>query len=325
MAGRHALRAHRERQRHRRQEPLGHECDRHADREHEAVRGGRADQEREGEEADADTDGDHGDQARHAVELVAQGTGGGLLLAREAGDVRQARGGTGRDRRGAALSLDDEATGERGVAHDGMGRDALTGQGGRIDRQGMLLVDPEVGADPISLLEEHDIAGDEIVRHDLERRSVPHDGDQAGEQVAQAVRRVFGPLVLGEREHRVEHDHDEDGDAQLREPGDEGEPARDPEEQREEVDHLGGEATPRGLGRRGGQPVGALRGQERRRFRRRQARRRSHRWHGGRADGWGDAEHVAGWHSVVLLGTTDAHRARRCSDPRVVRRRAEGP
>ena len=55
---------------------------------------------------------------------------------------------------------------------------------------------------------------------------------------------MLGPFFLREGEDTVEHHHHKDRDAQLSGPGDECQPARDPEKQRKEVDHLPSEAAP---------------------------------------------------------------------------------
>ena len=51
---------------------------------------------------------------------------------------------------------------------------------------------------------------------DLGRYAVAHDGGPARQQVPEPLGGVLGPLLLHEREHAVEDDHDEHGDAELR-------------------------------------------------------------------------------------------------------------
>lgn len=119
-----------------------------------------------------------------------------------------------------------------------LGRHALAGEGGGVDGQLVGIAQHEVGRDAITRLEEDEIAGHQ--RHGVHGRpvAVPHDHRPTGEQGPELARGSFGPVLLGEGEQGVDHHHHEDGDAELWEPGDEGQKTRSPEQQGEEVGQL---------------------------------------------------------------------------------------
>ena len=72
---------------------------------------------------------------------------------------------------------------------------------------------------------------------------------------------MVGATLLHEGEDGVQHDDAEDGHAELRQAGEDGEPARHPEHQREEVDQLVGEAQDAGPAARRRQLVRPVTGQ----------------------------------------------------------------
>ena len=92
----------------------------------------------------------------------------------------------------------------------------------------MRLDHSQIGRDPVAGGEQDEVVDDEFGRVDLHRSPVTHDDGAARQQVAQALGGVLGPALLGEREAAVHDDHDEDGDTQLREVGDESQDSRDP-------------------------------------------------------------------------------------------------
>ena len=119
-------------------------------------------------------------------------------------------------------------------------------------------VEAQVGRDPVPLAEQDDVADHQLLGGDLDRHAVAHDGGPARQEVAEPLGGVLGALLLHEREHPVEHDDDEDGDAELGQAGDERQRARHPEQQGEEVDHLRGEPPPRRRAGRQGEQVRAV-------------------------------------------------------------------
>ena len=166
------------------------------------------------------------------------------------------------------------------------GGHALAGQRRGVDGQRVHAVQPQVRRDAVTLGEQHQVADHEILGGDLHRDAVAHDGGLAGQEIAQLLGGVLGPLLLREREQPVEHDHHEHRDAELRHAGHEGQPAGHPEQQREEVHHLGGEQPPGRHFALRGQRVGAVSCQAPRRFGRGQSARPGHR-RGLRRGAWG--------------------------------------
>jgi hypothetical protein len=65
---------------------------------------------------------------------------------------------------------------------------------------------------------------------------------------------------LGERECRVDKDHDENGDSELRHSGEEGKETGNPQHEREELDQLIDELTPEWSAARGRYPIGTVKG-----------------------------------------------------------------
>ena len=88
----------------------------------------------------------------------------------------------------------------------------------------------QVGRDPVAGVEQDEVAGDQLGGVDLQPAPVAEHHGPARQQVAQALGGVLGAALLDEGEDAVHHDHDEDGDTQLRHAGDEGEHRRDPQQ-----------------------------------------------------------------------------------------------
>ena len=204
-------------------------------------------------------------------ELEVQRRGRRLLRVREACDAREPRARAGCDHDGTGLALDDEATREHGLTRVRMMRHALAGQRRRVDGERVDGLEREISRDPVALGEQHDVPDDELLGGDLVRQAVADDGHSPRQQVPQALGRVLGPLFLHEREHAVQHDHEEDGDAELGQARNEGEEPGDPEQQGEEVHHLGGQPPPRRRAGRHGKLVRSVAVQARRRLGGRQA------------------------------------------------------
>ena len=94
----------------------------------------------------------------------------------------------------------------------------------------------QVGRDAITGVEHDDVVDNQLGRVDVEARSVSQHGGSARQQVAEPFGRVLGAVLLREREHAVEQDDDEDGDAQLRQARDDGQHTGGPQHRREEVE-----------------------------------------------------------------------------------------
>ena len=116
-------------------------------------------------------------------------------------------------------------------------------------------------ADWVALLEQYHVIGDDIAGGDPLRDSVTHHGDPPREEVPEALGGMLGALLLDEGEHAIEHHDHEHRDTELGHSCEKGQAARDPEEQCEEVEHLGGEPPPRRDPSGGWQLVRAVGGQ----------------------------------------------------------------
>ena len=115
-----------------------------------------------------------------------------------------------------------------------------------------------VSRDAVTRLEQEEIADDHVDGIDHGGQAVPSDRDLVREQVTEPLGRARRLRLLPVGEHRVEEDHQRDRDAQLGETTQDGEQARAPEQEREEVDELADEPTePRWPGR-AGQLVGPV-------------------------------------------------------------------
>ena len=273
MAPRHPLCPDRERQGDGREETFGHEGDDDPDREEESVGEGDPGQQRETEERGAHTQGDHRDGADDAVELDRE------RRRRPSGRGCQRRdpGKSGRRPRRRDFAdrfpFDEERSRERLIPYaDGRGL-AFPRQGRRPQHRRRRALDPQVGGDAVTRLQEDEIADHQLGGVDLEVSSAADDGRSPREQVAESFRRALRSMLLHERERAVREHDDEDRHAQLRQPRHEREEPGDPEHQREEVRQLsdGFEpqwpraphredvgAVPKQTGRRGGlaQPLG---------------------------------------------------------------------
>lgn len=100
-----------------------------------------------------------------------------------------------------------------------------------------------VGADPVARVENEQIAGDELLRSDVDLDGVaPHPGalrEHADERVGRALRAV----LLHEREQRVDEDDHDDCDRELGHPGEPREQRTRPQQEREQVQEVGREPT----------------------------------------------------------------------------------
>ena len=254
----HLLGAPGQREGHRRQQRLGHQCHGDTDGEDEAVLERVAHQQGDEEEEAADTDGDQRRQAHHA--LQTQGQRGDRLRRRrrQPGDGGQPRAPAGGHDDGTGLALDDERPGiQRLAGRDGDGG-ALPRQHRGVDEQTVGHDDPGVGRHAVPTLEQEQVVDHDVLGLDDPTPSVAPDRHPRRQHGAQALGRPVGPGLLGEREHGVEQDDREDGDAELGEAGEQREHAGHPEHDREEVGQLTDETTCSGGPARRREQVGPL-------------------------------------------------------------------
>ena len=249
-----AARQHRhpdgERQRDRRQQPLGNVGDDQADREVERVLERQAgDEPADRQERQPGEDGDQGDQPRDAAHLALERAQLGLDPLREGCDPAELRlhsrpdderrrfaADTGRAAEHEVSRLDQRP---RRVAELGRAVDRLRlpGQRREIDVE-RTLEQPCIGGDAVALREQQHVAGDERAR--IDRRSLPVSEHQRllRQKAAQRLDRALGLALLREREDGVEDDHRQDRDAEHGRTGDEGEAGREPEQKRQRMGEL---------------------------------------------------------------------------------------
>jgi hypothetical protein len=83
---------------------------------------------------------------------------------------------------------------------------------GLVDRDGLHVVEAEVGADPVAGLEENHVVHDELVSTDVLHPPVAQHPRTGREEVRQPRGRPVGAVLLDESEDPVEDDDDCDGD-----------------------------------------------------------------------------------------------------------------
>ena len=173
---------------------------------------------RDTEERRADRDRDEGDDPRYPVELAAQRCGRGPLVLRELGDARQARCccADGLDR-GSALALDDETARVDRLARptDAPARSRRSASTCRPTRRAPCrAADPRRSDRPRTSSTTSPTTSSSAATC----RGAPSRSDRGPlrQQVPQPFGGVLGALLLREGEQPVEHDDDEDRDAELR-------------------------------------------------------------------------------------------------------------
>ena len=97
---------------------------------------------------------------------------------------------------------------------------------------------PRVGRDPVALLDQEHVAGHEPRRVDDLLVPVAQDPRLRGQVRGQRLDRALGLQLLGEREARVDHDHDDDRDRHGDDAGRPGERRGRPEQQRQRMGEL---------------------------------------------------------------------------------------
>ena len=114
---------------------------------------------------------------------------------------------------------------------------------------------PQVRRHPVPGNQHDGVAGHQLGGVHLDDAVVPAHRDHGGQQLPQLGGGVLGALLLDVGEYPVHHDHHDDGDAQLRHPGDEGEGGRHPEHDGKKVGQLCQQPPPARHGADLGQPV----------------------------------------------------------------------
>ena len=251
----HPLGSDRQRQCHGGQETLGNEGHGDADGEHERVRWRRVEEQGQQEESATGRDSDERNRAHETMQLACQGRVGADGVLCEHGDSGELGRGAGRSHDRPPLALDDERAGAETIAGADRVGNALAGHGRGVDEQSVALDAGHVGCHAIAVGEDDQVVGHEAVGVDQERRSVTHDHHLERKQALQPGRRLLGSVLLGEGEQRVDHDHDEDRDPQLRKSTDDREHAGHPEHGGEEVGEFCEQLTPDGCPRRRGECV----------------------------------------------------------------------
>ena len=265
VAPRHALRCHRERERHGGRESLGHVRHDDADREQEVLPERQPQRLTDDEERDAHAAGEHRHDARQARDLALQrraGVAGDLRQVRDAPELGVHAGGVDH---GASLPRCHRGTGQHDVAREQQRLLAVrfrrTGLGQRFTRDGRgIHAQPEcldhaaVSRHAVALFQQHHVA-----RHQLGRGQL-HDGAGAQrlhpqrQQPAQRRHGALGLVLLPEREQAVDQDDAEDSHAKtahalagLEPVGRERQRRRQPEDDREEVREFARQAQPQPL------------------------------------------------------------------------------
>ena len=157
----------------------------------------------------------------------------------------------GAGRHGRAAPVDDGGAEEKGVPPVADGKvgigeriggflhgDGFAGQGGFVGAQGVSLDEAGVGRDAVPRLQQKDVAGDELPGGDLPDPSVPPHLHHGGGKARQRRHRLFGAVLLGEAEQRVQEDDGDDRDGVhdvAQQGGDDGRPEEDRHHRRREL------------------------------------------------------------------------------------------
>ncbi len=232
--------AERERERHRRQEPLGDVRHHDADREHEALPEAHAERAGDEEEGGAEARREDGDEARHVVELALE-----RARAPSASPASSAA------MRPNSVSMPVATTTASAVprGHVRAGEDALLRlDGARLPRQRSSCRRAAPSPDEFGVgARSRSPAASRTGRR---RGRAPRPGSRrprrrdarapsAAAGACSASVGTLGPVLLDEGEDRVDEDDGDDRDRELRHPAGSASSGAGPEEQREEVDELG--------------------------------------------------------------------------------------
>ena len=236
MPPRHPLRRQGERERHRRQEPLGDVGDHDADREDQPLL--RAHPEGSGgeEEDHAGGEDDRCNETGQMIQLQLERAPAGLDRLREGCDATKLRRHPGRRYDSFARARDDPRPGEDLLPR--LHRPRLARQGRVIDSELDLDVECAVSADPVTGPENEHVAGDELLGGDLLLLTVTPDSSPLGEHAAQGIRGALGTVLLGGGEAGVDEDDDTDRNRKLRHPSQPGQQRPCPEQDREQVNEV---------------------------------------------------------------------------------------
>ena len=253
LAFRHALRRHGERQGHGGQQALRHVGHDDADGEQEVAPERQAHAVTDGEEDDAQPDGEQRHQPRQAHDLALQGRDGLARRLRQAGDAAEFRAHSRCIHDGARLSRHQRGAGKQQIARHqrrGVGvafgvarfRQRFAGDVGEIGAHRERLDQPAIGRHVVTAFEDEDVARHQRFGIDQLDPAVSQRLDLARQQAAQRRQRALGAVGLPEREHAIDEDDADDGEAQLRHAlprilafGEERQARREPQDDGEEM------------------------------------------------------------------------------------------
>ena len=245
VAAGHPLGAHRQRQRHRRQQALGHEGHDHPQREHQPV--GDLHQtrhERYRTDEHPDPDRHRRDDLRQRAELGLQGARCDLQSLRQGRDPTELGVHPGAEHHGLAAAGRDARSGEhqiRGLRTVGdrcrdrcrilADRSGLPRERRLVHSELDVFDDPSVRRDPIALAQQEHIPRDQLGRVDAHLHRVAQHPRLDREQPPEGVDRPLRLELLPEAEQAVDDDHQHDRDAQLRQTGEQGDTRADPQQE----------------------------------------------------------------------------------------------
>jgi hypothetical protein len=147
--------------------------------EEEAVSRRQAKREGDGEERQADTDGNERHHPNDVMQLACERARRASAGLGEAGDARQAGLVADGGHDGPGFAFHDERAGLERVADVDGERYALPGQHRRIEREQGRFGGREIRRDAIAGFEQHEVTDDEVTGVDLARATIADDGRHA--------------------------------------------------------------------------------------------------------------------------------------------------
>jgi hypothetical protein len=100
------------------------------------------------------------------------------------------------------------------------------------------VADLEVGADPVARPQCDEVVDHELLSVQFAAHAFADHRHSTWQELVELLGRVLGPMLLHEREPRVDEDDDEDRHPQLPYPRNERQGSGAPEQEREEAGHL---------------------------------------------------------------------------------------
>jgi hypothetical protein len=114
------------------------------------------------------------------------------------------------------LTLDHERPSEQRLTSGDWNRFALAGEWRSVVEGPVGEHGRGIGRDPVTGFEHDQVAGHHLAGVDVDPTAVAAHRDQARKQCPEPLSGTVSATLLGEGEHRVQHDHPEDRDPQLR-------------------------------------------------------------------------------------------------------------